>query len=194
MKYTLLIMLVAVFSSTASANDVCPEFVNMVTVISEDGASSQDLAMEKAIAKQRKRGIYRGYDNSIRLEAPSAKVAVKRSQAFAFKPLNPSIHPAQQIKLYPFHTKKQFRELVVGGSNMWGGSKNKKAADNSVALAFKKISDGCYKVTPAVPLPKGQYAFSVGSVGNGSSADVKGTKAGYGSSVSGQVWFGFSIK
>ncbi|MGB8329608.1 MAG: hypothetical protein WCE62_05725, partial [Polyangiales bacterium] len=66
--------------------------------------------------------------------------------------------------------------------------------DNSIDLSFTKISDGCYKVTPDVKLPPGQYAFSLGSVGLGSSADVKGTKAGWGSSVDGQVWFGFAIE
>ena len=194
MRIVLLIALLTSFSSTAAAQDLCPEFVNMINAISEDGAGGQELGMEKAIAKQRKKGIYRGYDNSVRLEHPSAKVAVKASQSFAFKPFSAMVHPRQQIKLYPFHTKKDFRELVVGGTNMWGGSKNRKSTDNSIELTFKKISDGCYRVTPASPLPKGQYAFSLGSVGLGSGADVKGTNAGYGSSVQGQVWFGFTIK
>jgi len=194
MRNTLIVLAFASFASTASAKDVCPEFVNMVNVISEDGATSKELGMEKAVAKQKKKGVYRGYDNSVRLEEPNAKVSAKASQSFAFKPFNAEIHPAQQIKLYPFITKKEFRELAVGGTNMWGGSKNKKSADNSIDLSFTKISDGCYKVTPDVSLPKGEYAFSLGSVGLGSSADVKGTKAGWGSSVEGQVWFGFSIE
>lgn len=196
MKHALTVLLLVLFSLplTASAEDVCPEFVNMVRVISEDGKASKELGMEKAIAKQKKKGIYRGYDQSVRLEAPNAKVDVKPSQSFAFKPFNAEIHPAQQIKLYPFNPKKDYRELAVGGTNMWGGSKNKKSADNSIDLTFSKISDGCYKVTPEVTLPKGEYAFSLGSVGLGSSADVKGTNAGWGSSVEGQVWFGFSIK
>ena len=194
MRITLIMMSVALFSSVASAADVCPEFANMVSVISADGAKGKELGMEKAVAKQKKKGIYRGHDNSIRLEAPTAAMSVKASQSFAFKPFNPSFHPAQQIKLYPFSTKKQFRELSVGGTNMWGGSKNRKSADNSIELSFEKISDGCYKVTPAGTLPKGEYAFSLASVGLGASADVKGTSAGYGSSTSGQTWFGFSIK
>ncbi|MBT8464608.1 MAG: hypothetical protein KJO57_07980, partial [Deltaproteobacteria bacterium] len=86
------------------------------------------------------------------------------------------------------------RELVTGGITNWGGSKDRKSTDNSVPLKFKKISDGCYKVTPAVTLPKGEYGFSLASVGMGTSADVKGTNAGFGSSVDGQTWFGFSIK
>ena len=189
MKNMLIITLIALFSSTASAEDVCPEFANMVSVISEDGATSTELGIEKAVAKQKKKGIYRGHDTSVRLEAPEAKVAVKPSQSFAFKPFNANIHPAQQIKLYPFETKKKYRELSVGGTNMWGGSKNKKSKDDSIGLSFKKISDGCYKVTPEGALPKGQYAFSLGS-----SANVQGTNAGWGTSTSGQVWFGFSIK
>jgi hypothetical protein len=91
--------------------------------------------------------------------------------------------------LYPFNTKKDYRELTVGGTNAWGGSKDKKAKDDSIELTFEKVSQGCYKVTPGGALPKGEYAFSLGS-----NADVQGTNAGWGSTVSGQVWFGFSIK
>ncbi len=194
MKHTAILILLTLLSSTASADDVCPEFANMVSAISENGASGNELSMEKAVAKQKKKGIYRGYDNSVRLEQPTASVTVKSSQSFAFKPFSAQFHPNQQIKLYPFSTKKKYRELVVGGTTNWGGSKDRKSTDNSIPLKFKKISDGCYKVTPGVTLPKGEYAFSLASVGMGTSADVKGTKAGFGSSVDGQTWFGFSIK
>lgn len=194
MKTTSILILLTVVSSTASADDVCPEFANMISVISENGASGKELAMEKAVAKQKKKGIYRGYDTSVRLEQPNASATVKPSQSFAFKPFSAQFHPRQQIKLYPFNTKKQYRELVTGGTTNWGGSKDRKSTDNSIPLKFKKISDGCYKVTPEVTLPKGEYAFSLASVGMGTSADVKGTRAGFGSSVDGQTWFGFSIK
>ena len=194
MKTTSLLMLLTLFSSTASADDVCPEFANMISVISENGASGTELSMEKAVAKQKKKGLYRGYDASVRLEQPTASVKVKASQSFACKPISAQFRPRQQIKLYTCKTRKQYRELVTGGSNMWGGSKVRKTTDNSVPLKFKKISDGCYKVTPEVTLPAGEYAFSLASVGMGTSADVKGTNAGFGSSVDGQTWFGFSIK
>lgn len=194
MKTTSLLMLLTLICSTASADDVCPEFANMISAISEKGSSSEELSMEKAVAKRKKKGIYRGYDNSVRLDQPTASVTVKASQSFAFKPFSAQFHPKQQIKLYPFETKKNFRELVTGGITNWGGSKDRKSTDNSVPLKFKKISDGCYKVTPAVTLPKGEYAFSLASVGMGTSADVKGTNSGFGSSVDGQTWFGFTIK
>jgi len=192
MKYTLILASIFLLSSNAGAEDVCPEFANMVSVISEDGKSGKELKMERAVAKQKKKGIYRGYDNSVRLEGASAKVTVKSRQKFAFRPINPQVHPAQQIKLYPFQTKKDFRELVVGGVNTFGGSKNRKSGDNAILLNVEKIKDGCYEVSSTAPLPTGEYAFSLG--GQGSSADVKGTSAGYGSTTQGQTWFGFSIK
>ncbi|MGB5811118.1 MAG: hypothetical protein WBG86_11345 [Polyangiales bacterium] len=180
----------AVPSGSASA---CPEFVNMVAAMRSGGGSSTDLGMEQAIAKQKKKGIYRGWDNSVRLEGPGAKVGVRPSTTFAFRPINPDVHPAQQIKLYPFSTKKGYRELLVGGTNIWGGSKDKRQKDDSIPLTFEKIKKGCYKVTAVAPLPKGQYAFSLGSVGQGTSADVQGTSAGWGSNTQGQTWFGFSV-
>lgn len=195
MKNTILLLVVGIAasmsarSSSASAQDVCPEFTNMVSVISEDGKSSKELSMERAVAKQKKKGIYRGYDNSVRLEGGDAKVAVKSKQKFAFKPINPQVHPAQQIKLYPFKAQKSYRELVVGGVNVFGGSKNRKSGDNAIGLNLKKIKDGCYEVSTEAPLPAGDYAFSLGG-----SADVKGTSAGYGSDTQAQAWFGFSVK
>lgn len=192
MKHILIVSLVALVTTTASAQDVCPEFANMVSVISDDGKSGKELTMERAVAKQKKKGVYRGYDNSVRLEGDAAKVAVKSKQKFAFRPINPQVHPAQQIKLYLLKPKKGFRELVVGGVNTFGGSKNRKSGDTSIMLEVKKLEDGCYEVSSAAPLPVGEYAFSLG--GQGSSADVKGTSAGYGSTTQGQTWFGFSVK
>jgi hypothetical protein len=197
MKNTILLLVVGFAASgstasRASAQDVCPEFANMVSAISEDGKSSQELSMERAVAKQKKKGIYRGYDNSVRLEEGKSKVAVTSAQKFAFKPINPEVHPAQQIKLYPFKGEKSYRELVVGGTNTFGGSKNRKSTDNAIELKLKKIKDGCWEVATEAPLPAGEYAFSLG--GQGSSADVKGTSAGYGSTTQGQTWFGFSVK
>ena len=194
MKHLLIVATIALFASSASAQDACPEFANMVTLITDGGKSSKELALEKPVAKQSKKGIYRGHDTSVRLEGLNAKVQATAESTFAFRPLSAQIHPAQQIKLFPFNSKRSYRELVVGGTNMWGGSKNRKASDNSVSLEFKKIKDGCYKITIPPDIPKGEYAFSLASVGQGQSADVKGANAGYGSSVQGQTWFGFSVK
>lgn len=195
MKNTILLFIIGFaisMSSSVRAQDLCPEFKNMISVISEDGKSSKELSPERAIAKQKKKGVYRGYHNSVRLEGADAKVTVKPSQKFAFKPIDPEVHPAQQIKLYPFKGEKSYRELVVSGVNTFGGSKNRKSGDNSIAVALKKIKDGCYEVSTETLLPAGDYAFSLG--GQGSSADVKGTSAGYGSSTQGQTWFGFAVK
>jgi hypothetical protein len=192
MKNTILVFLVGFVVAPASAQDVCPEFKNSVSVISDDGKSSQDLPVERATAKQKKKGIYRGYDNSVRLDGASSKVAVKSAQKFAFKPMDPEVRPEQQIRLYPFKGDKSYRELVVGGVNTFGGSKNRKSGDNAIELKLKKIKTGCYELSIVTPLPKGEYAFSLG--GQGSSADVKGTSAGYGSNTQGQTWLGFAIK
>jgi hypothetical protein len=192
MKHAILVLMVGLVVAPASAQDVCPEFKNTVSVISDDGKASQELPIERAIAKQKKKGIYRGYDASVRLEGAESKVKVKATQKFAFKPLDPEVRPSQQIRLYPFKGEKSYRELVVGGVNTFGGSKNRKSGDNAIELTLKKIKDGCWEVSTAAPLPKGDYAFSLG--GQGSSADVKGTSAGYGSNTQGQTWLGFEVK
>jgi hypothetical protein len=195
MKTTILLLFVAAFAvvtSPASAQDVCPEFKNMVSVISPDGKSSQELTIDRAVAKQKKKGIYRGYDSSVRLEGPSSKVTIKSGQKFAFRPMDPEVHPAQQIRLYAFKSAKSYRELVIGGVNYFGGSKNRKSGDTSIPLKLTKIKDGCWEVTSAAPLPVSEYAFSLGNVG--SSADVQGTSAGYGSTTQGQTWLGFAVK
>ena len=81
------------------------------------------------------------------------------------------------------------RELAVGGMNNWGGTKDKKSQDSSIELKIEKISKGCYKVTSAVELQAGQYAFSLGAA-----PDVQGTNAGWATTSQGQVWYGFSLK
>ena len=182
---------VSILPSTACAQDLCPEFKNTVSVVSVDGKSAKEISPERAIAKQKKKGVYRGYDNSVRLDGAEAQVTVKPTQKFTFKPMDPEVHPAQQIRLYPFKGQKSYRELVIGGVNTFGGSKNRKSGDNSVTLNLKKIKPGCYEISTAAPLPAGFYAFSLGA--QGSSADVKGTSAGYGSNTQGQTWFGFKV-
>ena len=193
MKHFLTVLAFALVSSSAGAQDVCPEFANTVNVIVKDGKAGKELGFERAIARQKKKGIYRGYDQSIRLEGASAKYAVSPKHSFAFKPFHTNIHPRQQIKLYPFKSSKGYRELSVGGTTAWGGSKDRKSGDSSVPLNFQKIKDGCYKITPAEPLPPGQYAFSLAGANTESTGAVQGTNAGWGQSVEGQVWFGFSI-
>lgn len=192
MRSLLIVGALLLLASPAAAEDVCPEFANTVNVIVKDGTAGKELGMERAYAKQKKKGIYRGWDHSVRLEGGSAKYAVKPTHKFAFRPFHKSIHPKQQIKLYAFTPSKSYRELMVGGLNNWGGSKDKKSGDESIQLKFKKIEDGCYMVMAGAELPKGEYAFSLAGVDN--DASVQGTSAGFGASVEGQVWYGFAIK
>lgn len=169
----------------------CPEFVNMIQNISEGSLGT--LESPSVENKQKKKGLYRGFDTSIRLEGATSPVKLSSSEAvFIFRPVNPDMHPAQQIKLYPFDINKDFRELATGGMNMFGGSKNRQNDDDSITLQFEKIEKGCYKVTAGGKLPAGQYAFSLGDEG---AASVQGQGAGFGTSTSsGQVWYAFSVK
>ena len=194
MKHVLIFASVLFAAPLAEAQDVCPEFANSVNVIVKDGTAGKELSLERAIARQKKKGIYRGYHQSIRLEGESAKYAVKPTHSFAFKPFHSNIHPRQQIKLYPFKASKGYRELITGGTTHWGGSKDRKSGEGDIPLEFEKIQDGCYKVTPATKLPPGEYAFSLAGASAESGASVQGTSAGYGENVAGQTWFGFSVK
>lgn len=195
MKLTPLItmfLFLSAFSATGNAQDVCPEYANEVNAIIKGGTAGIALGLEDATVKQKKKGLYRGWDSSIRLSNSNAKIAFKKSTtppAFSFKPVNEAVNPRQQIKLYAMTSQKTYRELSVGGMNNWGGTKDKKSKDSSIELKFEKISKGCYKVTAAVELPAGQYAFSLGAA-----PDVQGTTAGWATSSQGQVWFGFSLK
>jgi len=191
MRYVVALMILFVTSPTRSAADdsstkVCPEFANSIAAMRKSGGPSVELGLEKASAKQKKKGLYRGWDQSVRLEGPRAKVAVRGDASFAFKPMNPAVNPNQQIKLFPFETAKQYRELMVGGLSNWGGTKDKDAKDDSIGLKFKKIEKGCYKVVPVAELPPGQYAFSLGT------ADVQGSTT-RGATTEGQTWFGFAV-
>ncbi|MEM7435024.1 MAG: hypothetical protein AAF436_07720 [Myxococcota bacterium] len=192
MRYVIAIVSVlTLVSSSAHAEDsgggVCPEFANSIAAMRKSGGASKELGLENASAQQKKKGLYRGWDQSVRLEGPKASVAVRNTTTFAFKPMNANVNPNQQIKLYPFKTAKKYRELMVGGMNNFGGTKEKSSKDDSITLKFNKISKGCYKVAPTVKLPPGQYAFSLGA-----GADVEGSTT-FGASTQGQTWFGFAI-
>lgn len=170
----------------------CPEFVNMIQQVS-DGALG-NMESPSVENKQKKKGLYRGFESSIRLEGATSPVRLSSSElVFMFRPVNPEMHPAQQIKLYPFDVNKDFRELATGGMNMFGGSKNKSNDDDSITLQFEKVETGCYKVTAGGKLPAGQYAFSLGDDG---AARVQGQGASVfaGSGNSGQTWYAFSVK
>jgi hypothetical protein len=193
MKHIVAIAFVVLFAPVAEAQDVCPEFANSLNLITEDG-KAKELPLERAIARQKKKGIYRGYHQSIRLEGAAAKNSVKSNFAFAFKPFHTNVHPRQQIKLYPFESSKGYRELITGGTTHWGGSKDRKSGEGDIPLEFEKIKDGCYKVKPQAQLPPGEYAFSLAGTSTDSGAAVQGTSAGYGESVGGQTWFGFTVK
>ena len=189
---TLALLLSFCFTIGAVNAQECPEFVNMINSVS-DGALG-DVETPSVENKQKKKGLYRGYESSIRLEGASSPVKIKSSDlGFIFRPINPQVHPAQQIKLYPFDTNKDFRELATGGMNMFGGSKNKQNDDDSIQLKFEKIETGCYKVTAGGKLPAGQYAFSLGDKG-ASSVQGQGANVFGGAGNSGQNWFAFSVR
>jgi hypothetical protein len=149
-----------------------------------------DLETPSVENKQEKKGLYRGFETSIKLEGESSPVNVSRSESrFVFRPINKDVHPSQQIKLYPFLIEKGDRTLDTGGMNMFGGSKDKKNDDTSVSIQFEKIETGCYTVTFSGNLTPGEYAFCLGEAG---SVDVQG-QGTFGSK--GQLnWYAFTVK
>ncbi len=190
MRKIVFTLVAACLVTFVSAQTPCPDFANMIVLL--DGESLSDLESPSVIAKQKKKGLYRGFDNSVRLEGVASPVKVSSSSSFVFRPMNPQIHPNQQVTLYPFEVNKDFRELVVGGTNMFGGSKNKSNQDNSIRLKFEKITDGCYLVTTTSKLAKGNYAFNLGNAGT-TSVQGQGSKMFAGTDTGGQ-WYAFTIK
>ena len=80
-----------------------------MNAILKGGKAGMELGLEEASVKQKKKGVYRGWDSSIRLKNPTAKIVIKASDkppSFAFRPINETVNPRQQIKLYPFVTQK----------------------------------------------------------------------------------------
>lgn len=179
-------------SMVVAQDDPCPEWANTIKLFNAEANTSSDLEMPEVENKSKKKGLYRGVDNSVRLMGGSSKVKLSPSDVdFIFRPFSENIRPQQQIRLYSFEDNKDFRELVVGGTNMFGGSKNKKMEDTSEDLKFEKVSDGCYKVTLAGNLEPGEYAFGLSSTGN---ADVQ-SGGGYGSTANtNSQWYAFSVQ
>ncbi|MCB0512066.1 MAG: hypothetical protein R2760_08225 [Chitinophagales bacterium] len=167
----------------------CPEFNNSIALLKSDNMMA-DLEEANATLTQKRQGLYGGWNNLIKLSGKTSGIILKSSETiFVFKPLNDNIKPNQQIKLFQFEEEKKSRALETGGTNIFGGSKDKKSQDTSIPLKFEKTENGCYKITIGKELTTGEYAFSLGE-----NASVQGQSSGYGQTSRGQLWYGFTIK
>ena len=195
MKKTLsLLLAVAIYTSFTYAQDgPCPEWANTISLLDVESNTSSALESPQVENKAKKKGLYRGIDNSVRLLGGKSSTTLGASgNSFVYRPFSKDIRPEQQIRLYNFESKGEFRQLVVGGTNMFGGSKNKKMVDTSIKLSFEKISDGCYKVEIVdSKLAPGEYAFGLSTTGN---ADIQSGGGLGNQSNSNSQWYGFRVK
>jgi hypothetical protein len=77
--------------------------------------------------------------------------------------------PASMISLYKAESGKGKRKIIMqktGGAMAFGGAKMKSA--DKYTFSIKKVRDGYWELVVDKVLPKGEYAFSVMSLGMGS--------------------------
>jgi hypothetical protein len=72
-----------------------------------------------------------------------------------------AMDPSQLISLYKMEQSKGKRKALL-----MSGGPFKKSSDNKHSLSFKKIRTGYYEVVVDKPLPKGEYAFVMMSMGS----------------------------
>lgn len=75
------------------------------------------------------------------------------------------VDPASLVVLYPLKVAKGNRQLLVSGMGFLGSHTKSDLATKQLQMVFTKYGKDSEKITPANPLPPGEYAIAVQSQG-----------------------------
>lgn len=80
-----------------------------------------------------------------------------------------------EFTLVRFNQRSDNREVTIAKSNSWGG-KGGLSDEYVVGLKAEDLGNGVFKITPTVPLKKGEYGFYLLNSGNANTAAGVGSK------------------
>ncbi|MBE7516725.1 MAG: hypothetical protein HS105_08980 [Chloracidobacterium sp.] len=80
-----------------------------------------------------------------------------------------------EFSLIRFHVRGDDREVTISKENSWSG-KGGLSGEYVVGLKSEDLGNGVFRVTPAVTLTKGEYAFYLLNSGNANTAAGVGSK------------------
>lgn len=147
-----------------------PQYVGQFHQIGTDGKliplESQQMTME---SKTHNHFISVSTSGGWAVPSTSSPVRVPSSAHFVVRvsPGMENIDPSTLVTLKPFVVTKEKRTLPTSSAKavIFGGVKSEGAADTSLPLTFKKYGTISLEITPATPLPPGEYALGGPSLG-----------------------------
>jgi hypothetical protein len=98
---------------------------------------------------------------NVELPGPNAQTIVDGKPVFYFIPAKQEAEAgvnAGDLILIQLEQKKEHRQFEVGAQGLWRGSSGI-SLTHQLQLARSEETTGVYKVTPAAPLSKGEYAL-----------------------------------
>jgi hypothetical protein len=177
-----------------------PEFTNEVYFLRKDNSYSL-LRLEKSSAKQEtKVNVIKGSEFGYEIEGKSSPVRLAggNSISFIYTTTNSSANsrsdsmmkangmdpstmtgfgndPSSTISLYKLNVDGGSRKIYLQKQGGYFGSHKNQTSDK-YTFSLKKVHDGYWELVIDRPLPKGEYAFSMMSMG---AADMSGSHTVY---------------
>ncbi len=156
-KISFLVALLVIVFSAYAQNPPAPEFKNKVLFVDKNNTLAD---LEKTDLSSNLHTNMGGH-SEVNLIANGTGSSVSHSgstaESFIVK-IEPGTDPETAVELFVFDVAKKNRKILVAQMSM---GKDQGVELTKAKLAFKKVSDGVYTVTPAAQLEGGEYCFLV---------------------------------
>ena len=129
-----------------------------------DAATGRQASLERQTARERVRVKALGFGGAtVEYEFPGlhspTRFRVGRPLTFLLRVENQSRDPHVQIQFYRLGTTKNSRRLVLASGGAFSGGREK-YQDNVMSFDAAKYGHDFFRISPANPLPPGEYALS----------------------------------
>ena len=156
------IVLLSVLPQTLRANPGGPEYPGVF--VQWEAATGRQAPLERQTARARTRVKALGFGGAtVEYEFPGlrspTRFRVGRPLTFLLRVEDQSLDPHSQIEFYRLGTTKNSRRLVLATAGAFSGGREK-FQDNAVSFDAAKYGRDFFRVSPASPLPPGEYALS----------------------------------
>jgi len=164
-KYFALLMLTA-FSLLPLAGQEAkkvqePEYIGIVFSLDTTGALLPLERQQPIVQTKVKAFGYGGAKSSTVFKGAKSPVRFKAGQdiQFVVRLSAGGMEPNSFVKLYSLAVSKDQREFVMAKAGSMGFNAQSSGGESQLSLNFAKYGEQSYKISPATPLPPGEYEF-----------------------------------
>ncbi len=146
---------------TAQQSLPVPEFKNTINHVDTINKTLRNLEKATAEVDIKIKGLgYGGSESFFKVSGKESSIVLESGQAFFVVKLpDADTDPTTYVELYKFESDKDRRRVKIGSRKLLGKTRNVEIPN--VNLSFSKISAGCYLITVAQILKKGNYGFVI---------------------------------